>query len=266
MSLFTLIKPLMKNTYFNTVVKKILKYKNKLTSIETMKLIIQNILDTEYSDQKMYKMVYYLKNKWYIENLKKNVFFIKDPEKKYTQEQLTEMFYRTLVKKHCKEFLKGKWYIGGLKALELNMSSYDIPEEILIINEYKQATETVIYNKQALFKTYMTGDKNVFPFFFKLTRKIYIGKNIFDIATMEVAILEALYNPSMINKNYAEELIKKIIRKNIKTLDTKVWEHLLRNNKHHSSINRLYKLAQGIDPEFAETIKNIIKRFSYFIG
>lgn len=63
MSLFTLIKPLMKNTYFNTVVKKILKYKNKLTSIETMKLIIQNILDTEYSDQKMYKMVYYLKNK-----------------------------------------------------------------------------------------------------------------------------------------------------------------------------------------------------------
>jgi hypothetical protein len=58
-----LIKPHMKNTYFNTVVKKILKYKNKLTSIETMKQIIQNILDTEYSDQKMYKMVYYLKNK-----------------------------------------------------------------------------------------------------------------------------------------------------------------------------------------------------------
>lgn len=256
----------MKNTYFNIVVKRVMKYKNKLTDIDAMKKVIQNILDTDYSDAKMYKMIYYLKNKEYILNLKKNIFFVKDPEKKYTEEQLLEMFYWNLVKKHCKDFLKGKRYIGGVKALEFNTSSFDIPEELLIINEYKQATETVIFNKQALFKTYGSGEKNIFPFFFKFTRRIYIGKNTFDIANLELSILEALYNQSMVSKNYTEELIKKVIRKNMKTLDTTIWEQILRNNKHHSSINRLYKLSLAIDPEFSEKIKNIIKRYSYFIG
>jgi hypothetical protein len=53
----------MKNQYFDIVVKKILKYKNKLLEIKKIKGIIKDILDSEYSEQKTYKMIYYLKNR-----------------------------------------------------------------------------------------------------------------------------------------------------------------------------------------------------------
>jgi hypothetical protein len=80
-----------------------------------------------------------------------------------------------------------------------------------------------------------------------------------------LAILESLYNPSVISKGYADEFIKKILRKSWNTLDTKIREQIVKTSKHHSSINRLYKLAQSVNPEIAEKIKNIIKKYSYFI-
>ena len=53
----------MKNKYFDTVVKRIWKYKNKIIEIEKIKNIIENILDTDYTEKKAYKMIYYLKNR-----------------------------------------------------------------------------------------------------------------------------------------------------------------------------------------------------------
>jgi hypothetical protein len=38
--------------------------------------------------------------------------------------------------------------------LELNLSSFDAPEELLIVNATKQATEVVMLEKQIIFKTY----------------------------------------------------------------------------------------------------------------
>ena len=256
----------MKNKYFDTVVKKILKYKNKIIEIQKIKGIVQDILDTDYSEKKTYKMIYYLKNRWYIESLKKDIFFVKNPEKIYTENQLIDQFYRTILKKHCNDYLKSKWYIGGLKALELNISSFDISDEIIIVNIYKQSTEKVMGDKQVLFKIYESNNKKLFPIFYKHTKKVYIQEMPFTIANIELAILEALYNQSVVNKNYAEELIKKIIRKNAKHLNTKVWEDCIKNNKHHSAINKLYKITQTIDPTLAETIKTLIKKYSYFIG
>ncbi|HRX64206.1 MAG TPA: hypothetical protein P5060_03830 [Candidatus Absconditabacterales bacterium] len=251
---------------FNTIVKKILKHKNKLIEINKVKEIIKNILDTNYSESKSYKTIYHLKNKGYLLNLKKGVFLVKNPEKEYDDNQLLEMFYRNIVKKHCKEFLNGKRYIGGVKALELNLTNFDIPEELLIVNEDKQSTETIMFDKQALFKIYESDSKSLFQIFNKFTNKIYIGKNVFPIASLELAILESLYNPSVVNKGYIDEIVKKTIRKNRKYLNIKIWEDILKNNKHHSSINRLYKLALSIDPNISEDIKNMIKKYSYFIN
>jgi hypothetical protein len=101
----------MKNKYFDIVVKKLSKYRNKLIEIQKVKEIVKNILDTDYSEKKLYKMIYYLKNRNYLESLKKEIFFVKNPEKKYTESWLTEEFYRTILKKHCDDFLKGKRYI-----------------------------------------------------------------------------------------------------------------------------------------------------------
>lgn len=258
--------PAMKKNNFNIIVEKILKHKNKVIEIDKVKQIIMQILDSEYSDKKSYKIIFHLKNKWYLVNLKKSIFLAKTPEKQYTENQLLDMFYRCIAKKHCKNFLNSKWYIWGIKALELNVMNFDIPEELLIINENKQSNETLMFEKQIIFKTYKSEQNNLFNFFRKYTKKVYIWKNVFDIANLELAILESLYNPSIINQWYTEELIKKILRKNKKNLDLNIFQEILKKNKHHSSINRLYTLARGIDPEMAVDILNIIKRHWHIIA
>ncbi|HBB03756.1 TPA: hypothetical protein DCZ39_02505 [Patescibacteria group bacterium] len=69
----------------------------------------------------------------------------------------------------------------------------------------------------------------------------------------------------MISQGYINELVKKVIRKYHTTLDVKVWESILRKNKHNTSINRLYTLTKIIDPELADKLKQLIKKYGYFI-
>ena len=69
----------------------------------------------------------------------------------------------------------------------------------------------------------------------------------------------------MISQGYINELIKKVIRKHNKTLDVKIRELILRKNKHNTSINRLYVLTKTIDPDLADKLKNLIKKYGYFI-
>ena len=223
-------------------------------------------MDSDYTENKAYKIIHQLKNRWYLVNLKKSIFLVKDPDKEYSEDQLLESFYREILKKHCKDFTEWKRYIWWLKALELNLTNYDIPEEILVVNEKKQSNETIIFSKQIILKTYESDKKNLFNIFNRFTKKIYIWKNVFPIANIELAMLESLYNTSIINKGYVEEIIKKILRKQKKSINFEVFEQVLRNNKHHSSINRLYKLSLWIDPEISEKLKNLIKKFSYFIN
>ena len=68
----------MKNQYFNTLVKKLSKYKNKLIHIEELKKLLKNILDDQYKDSKTYKNIYYLKNRGYLISLRKDLFFVKN--------------------------------------------------------------------------------------------------------------------------------------------------------------------------------------------
>jgi hypothetical protein len=123
-----------------------------------------------------------------------------------------------------------------------------------------------MFDKQVLFKVYESDKKSLYSFFNKFTKKVYIGKNVFPVANMELAIVESLYNPSVMNKAYIDALVIRILRKQKKYLDHKIWEDILKKNKHHSSINRLYKLALSIDPTLSDTLKNIIKKYSYFIN
>ena len=104
------------------------------------------------------------------------------------------------------------------------------------MNNYKQATEVVMFDKQIVFKTYAKNKTdNLFKFFRKLTKKVNIGKHTFPIAGLELAILESLYNPGMIAQGYINELVKKVIRKYHKTLDIKIREAILKKNKHNGS-------------------------------
>ncbi|SRR5574344_1903216 len=256
----------MSNKVFDSLVRKLMKYKGRLVDGKKMAVLLKSCMGEDFSVQKMYKMIYYLKVRGYLENLKKNIFFVKDPDRTYSKEEILDLFYWTIIKKHCVDFLKGNRYVGGLKALELNIASYDIPDELTIINNYKQATEVVMFDKQVVFKTYTKNKTdNLFRFFWKLTKKTKIGNLTFPIAGLELAIVESLYNPSMISQGYTNELVKKVIRKYHKSLDVKVRESILKKNKHNTSINRLYELSKSIDPELAEKLKNLIKRYGYFI-
>ncbi len=256
----------MSNIVFDNLVKKLIKYKWRLIDGEKIWSLLKTSLAEDFSVQKMYKIIYYLKIRWYLENIKKNIFFVKDPEHVYTKEDIVNLFYRTIVKKHCTDFLKGNWYIWWLKALELNLLSFDVSDELSIVNQYKQATEIIMFDKQIVFKTYAKNKTdNLFKFFWKLTKKVSIGKLNFPVAGLELAILESLYNPWMISQGYINELIKKVIRKHNKTLDVKIRELILRKNKHNTSINRLYVLTKTIDPDLADKLKNLIKKYGYFI-
>ncbi len=244
-----------------------MKLKWKLVDIKKIGSILSHVHD-EVAQQKVYKIIYYLKNRWYLSTIKKNIFLVKDPEHIVSDQDIVDTFYWFMVKKHCREFLSSARYIGGIKALELNLSSFDAPDELLIINMNKQATEVVMLEKQIIFKTYSTAKEKwtLFSFFAKLTKKIQINAITFPVACIELAILESLYNPSLVSQGYVNELVKKVLRKQRKSLDVTIWANILKKNKHHTSINRLYALARTIDESFADKIKAIIKKYWYFIS
>jgi hypothetical protein len=80
-----------------------------------------------------------------------------------------------------------------------------------------------------------------------MTTKIMVHKTSFPVACLELSILESLYNPSLVSQGYVNELVKKALKKYAKTLHFALWADILKKNKHHTSINRLYVLARTID-------------------
>lgn len=255
----------MKNKFFDSIVKDLVKTKHKIISIDKIRKLFSGIMWDLYHDKKMYKLLYYLKNRWYLVNLKKNIYFIKLPEEEYSEQRFVDRFYWDLVKQHCKQYLKSDRYIWWLKALELHMSVFDVPDEITIVNAHKQATEVIMLDKKVLFKSYMSHGKNLYPLYKKHITKIDLWRISVPVICMEIALLESLYNPSVVYKWYIEGLAKKLLKKYKNILDPDIRALVVKNNKHHSSLNRLYTLAQSIDKKLADAILQVIKKYSYDI-
>lgn len=256
----------MKNESFQIVIEKIWKYRWKIITTEKIRDIIEQIMWESYSTNRMYKIFYYLKSRWYIIDLKKNFYFVKLPEDEINEEDIVDRLYRTILNKQIKNLTKWRRYIWWLKALEIALGIYTIPDEILIVNENKQWIENLILEKKILFKTYSSKKKNLFPFFYKETEKITIEREKINVALPELAILETLFNTSAIQKNYWEDLIKKRIRKNRKTFNIDIIEKCLKENKHNSSINRLSELVNSIDQELSKKLKTYIKKYGYILN
>ena len=253
----------MKNKFFDTIVKSLIKNKNKIITIDKIRILFASVMGDAYHDKKMYKLLYYLKNRWYLVNLKKNIYFVKMPDDSYTEQWFVDRFYWDMIKQHCKQYLSSDRYIWWLKALELHLSAFDIPDEIMIVNADKQATEVIMFDKKALFKTYISNDKHLFPLYKKYIQKLDLWRMSVPVICMEIALLESLYNPSPVYKGYVEWLVKKLLKKYKNILHPDIWALVIRNNKHHASINRLYILAQTIDKKLADSIFLIIKKYSY---
>ena len=60
---------------------------------------------------KKYKIVYYLKLRGYLIPLKRNLFFVSNPEKKRTEDQILSLFYWEVLIKMGKELFANKRYL-----------------------------------------------------------------------------------------------------------------------------------------------------------
>ena len=215
--------------------------------------------------EKKYKIVYYLRLRGYLFPLKRNLFLVTSPEKKWTEDQILSLYYWEVLAKMGKDLWWNKWYIWGLKALEIRLWDYDIRDEILLVNGEAQGVELVMLDKIAQLKSYNNKKKSLISDFLKYWDRVEIGGKKFLLAKPELAILEMLYNSSALLKSYSDELIKKRMKKNKKNFDFELIEWVLKLGKHNSSVNKLMDLVMTFDQDMAEKLKTLIKRFWYLL-
>ncbi len=249
----------------NILVNKLSKMQWKIIDSTTISTLLTKISDENFTEARIYKITYTLRNKWYLISLKKNCFLCTNPNKLSEEDHILQSHYRELLKKHCKTFIQWWRYIWWLKALEFHLQNYEIPDTIEIINSHKNALEVIMFDKTVAYKTYTHQKVNIFSKVKKYLQTQKIGKFSFPIASIELALLESLHNPSQIQSTLITENAKKIIRKHKKTLNLEFFTMMLQNNKHHVGINRIYQLAKWIDTVFADKLHTIIKRYSFMI-
>lgn len=243
------------------------KQKKKIISSDDLKNFIYLSFWESTPISRIYKITFQLRNRWFLFSLRKDLFYITNPEKPITAEEIEEQRYRKILKDHCNWVCK-QWYIGGLTALEIHLhgNGVTIPETVMIINKWKQAVETVIFEKLIAFKKFETKWKNLISQLIKQTTEVNMpnSKNLL-ISNLELSILECLYNFDTTNRWYIEECIKKAIKKNGKTLSLQNLETIIKLWKHNTSLNRLYLLTSTTYPNLSKDIKNLIKKYGFVL-
>jgi hypothetical protein len=243
------------------------KQKKKIISSADLKNFVYMSFWENTSINKIYKITFQLRNRWFLYLLRKDLFYITNPDKPLVVEEIEEQWYRKLLKNHCNNVSK-QWYIWWLTALEIQLywNGVTIPETIMVVNKEKQTIETVAFEKKILFKKYEAKWKNIFSQMVKLTDEVSMlnCKNIL-IANLELSILECLYNFDTTNRWYIEACIKKAIKKNGKSLNLQNIEKIIKLGKHNTSLNRLYLLIKPIYPSLSEEIKNLIKKYWFLL-
>lgn len=221
----------------------------------------------EISINKVYKITFQLKNRWYLFPLRKELFYISDVSNPVKSEELEELWYWKILKDHCNWICK-KWYIWWLTALEVYLygNGITIPEKIMVVNKEKQLVETIIFDKKIMLKKFECKWKNLISSLIKQTEEVSFlnCKNVL-VANLELAILECLYNFDTSNWWYIEECIKKAIKKNWKTLKIENIESIIKLWKHNTSLNRLYVLIKDTYPALSQDIKNLVKKYGFLL-
>ena len=266
MILYLVFKLKMNNSIDN-LIQLLRKQKKKIISSADLKNFIYASFWENTSINKIYKITFQLRNRWFLYLLRKDLFYITNPEKPVSNEEIEEQWYRKLLKDHCNGVSK-YWYIWWLTALEINLywNGVTMTETIMIVNKDKQDTETVVFDKKILFKKYEAKWKNIFSQMIKLTDTVSMlnCKNIL-IANLELSILECLYKFDTANCWYIEACIKKAIKKNGKSLNLQNIEKIIKLGKHNTSLNRLYLLTKTTYPSLSEEIKKLIKKYGFLL-
>ncbi len=109
----------MGNSHLSVLITRIKKQKNRLVYINELKEQFEKTLGDAYTEKKWYKLIYHLKNKWYLISLKKDIFCFTTPDFTTTESELLLNRYWLILEHHLEHYWK-KHYIGWIKALELH--------------------------------------------------------------------------------------------------------------------------------------------------
>ena len=250
----------------NIFVKRILKNKWKILTIDKIKEIYYD-LETNPSDSKLYKQIYYLKNRDYLLSLKKDLFYVKKNDEEIFVDDIIEQNYWKFLKKYTKEQFWNNYFIWWIKSLEIWNNNFSIPDKITIINPFKRSNEVLFKWKNLVLVDYTIkwfDKEKSFKYFKKQTTKLKIDSKSFNIVNYEFSLLDSLYSMPFDEEKYILELVKKNIRKNWKRINLEVFEYFLKYGKYGSSIKRFYELSLWIRPDFAAKIKEILKKWYWF--
>lgn len=257
----------MKSLTLPQVIPKLSKFYHKVISITDIKSHIQDMTDDLLKDTQIYKIMYHLRTKWYIISCKKDLFYIKPPQSDISEEDITAQRYRKLLYQHCYADCNSQRYIGWMSALELISGiSYLNTDEVTIINEHKIASEVICFDRKIIYKSYQHNQgQSLLRYTKKHTTLISLPWVKIRHATLELALLEALYSPPRNQKAYITQSIIKLLKKHKKTLNWSVLESMIKLGKFHSSFNRLHKLLKDIDPLMWQRLQILIKKYSYMM-
>lgn len=253
---------------FNKIVNKLCKKCGNIVFLTD----IFEIIDPEqkaWNRTKLNKIVYRLKNEWYIIPLKNGVYIIPDAQDQQLNIiDLIDKYYLRLLKKYITKEVGSQYFISGKKALEIHMRDYSLPEKIYICNRTLNK-KIKIWSYEIIFKTISWKEEqkkiNLYSRFSQYHKLINIEWIDFKIAWLEHALLEwALIWESYNGVDVS--LVQKCMKKFSRVFDEDIFREIGRY-KYILAFNRLKELSKNTHMSRYYVFLDIIKRNgNLFIG
>lgn len=253
---------------FDKIVNKLLKKWWKILWKQDIFEIIDPESKSEFQ-KKVDMTIYRLKAEWIIIPLKSWVYLIPTSEDRLLNKvDLMEKYFLQLLKKYITFHVWNQYLITWIKALEIHMKNYSVPEKITVITR-KLDKKIKVWNYEIIFKTiswkYQWKKVNLFSKLYKHAVK----KNIESVELKITWIEHALLETALMQENYSWvsiEILTKAIKKYSSIFKSEIFEDLGKY-KYIMSFNRLKEISKRIDKDFSQICLDIIKKnWGLFIG
>ncbi|MFA7284264.1 MAG: hypothetical protein WC004_00380 [Candidatus Absconditabacterales bacterium] len=231
----------------------------------------KELLGHSFNMNKFYKLIYTLKNKGYLLELKNGTYIVSYPEAQASeQEERKESYYWLLLHEAIKKHCSSNYCISGAKGLEIYLNNYELPEIIEISNTKLTKKEIVLNKHEVHIKAYdelsSPANKKIRSTIKSKRTKVTIGGKSFFVAPLGFCMLETMHYTSKMHNGYETELVRKILKKYKNKIDLPLIATILKSGKHHTSVNRLYNISKGVDEKTSQELFELIKRSSFRIS